>query len=152
MFGAELCLSSIESAPCVDPGSGTEVLVGFDMEQIVIIHKEQRLLIVSVGIQSEGLVFVVLHALDQTHGTLQVTAFNEFISQIKDYSIDLSSAIIIGDFTLRFGSIKPSTVGKYYPQNKILVPKHYMLGGLQMLSIYKPLFQNTRMSPNLILM
>jgi len=118
-FGVELWLSSSEDIVCIDPVSHTEIKIAFDLEQLVIVHKEPRLLIVSVGIHHESMTFVVLHAPDQTHGTLNVTAWwDNFFSLISKYSIDLSTAIIIGDFNLRFGSRLSFAVGDFFKQKQ----------------------------------
>jgi len=118
-FGVELWFSSLENVTCIDPVSCVETQIGFDLEQLVIVHKEPRLLIVSVGIQQESVVFIVLHAPDQTHGILNVTAWWEnFFSLITKYSIELSTAVIIGDFNLRFGSRASVAVGTSYRQKQ----------------------------------
>jgi len=118
-FGVELWLSSIDNVLCVDPISGEETVIGFDLEQLVIVHKEPRLLIVSIGIQSEAVVFVVLHAPDQTHGIINVTAWwNQLFSLITKYSIDLRTAVVLGDFNLRFGSRISKAVGNHYKQKQ----------------------------------
>ena len=118
-FGVELWFSSLENIQCVDPVSGSETLIGFDLDQLVTVHKEPRLLIVSVGIQHEAVVFVVLHAPDQTHGIIKVTAWwNNFFSLIAKYSIDLASTVIIGDFNLKFGSRLSNAVGGHYRQKQ----------------------------------
>ena len=118
-FGVELWLSSVDNIVCVNPVTGGEAVIGFDLEQLVIVHKEPRLLIVSVGIQSEAVVFVVLHAPDQTHGIIKVTAWwNKFFSLVTQYSIDMRTAVVLGDFNLRFGSRTSKAVGNHYNQKQ----------------------------------
>ena len=118
-FGVELWLSDQENITCINPVSGSEELVGFDLEQLVIIHKEPRLMFISIGIQSEAIVFIVLHAPDQTHGTNAVTAWwTNLFSLISKYNIDLSTAIILGDFNLKFGSRISKAVGDHYRQKQ----------------------------------
>ena len=115
----EIWLSNLENIPVNDPISGQLTYASFDLDQLVIIHREPRILILSVGLCGEAVTFICIYAPHQKYGTQAVIQFWEHaFSLINDLEIDLGKAVLPGDFNLRFGSLASNAVGKFAAQKQ----------------------------------
>ena len=64
------------------------------MDQLVEIHAEPRILIVSVGLCGEPIVYIGIYAPHSNHGTRVVMKFwDDLFQKIALFKIDLSTAV-----------------------------------------------------------
>ena len=87
--GVEMWLCNLEHIPVNDPISGQLTYASFDLDQMVIIHREPRILILSVGLCGEAVTFVGIYAPHQKYGTQAVIKFWEHVFALfRDLKID----------------------------------------------------------------
>ena len=68
-------MANLKNIPINDPISGQLTYASFDLDQMVIIHREPRILILSVGLCGEAVTFIGVYVPHQKYGMQAVIKF-----------------------------------------------------------------------------